>query len=281
MNIKKGFTLIEILVSLAIVAVLGATTIPSMMGFIDDRKAKECEIIRDEIVKMYIVFRDSGDIKPTREDLESVIVSNWGVDPCPSGGKYALDVIDGADSGGISVGIECSIQGHGRTAREGLYLRAEALFKKYLDIINNKSINTAKQAELLRALFDEMGTGYPAIGNEILRNDHFRWYLFKQNGGKWEDLDPKINENVTKDKLYVNAYINKEGDIFIYANQSGDGSGRPWAANAIYNPDDGYWYKPKAGTKPSYTELSGLDGTKDAWEKVKAQLETEWEKVEL
>ncbi len=39
-NSKRGFTLIEIIVTLAITAILAATTIPSMVGFVDEAKKK-------------------------------------------------------------------------------------------------------------------------------------------------------------------------------------------------------------------------------------------------
>ncbi|MGB4984756.1 MAG: prepilin-type N-terminal cleavage/methylation domain-containing protein [Erysipelotrichaceae bacterium] len=57
---KKGFTLVEIVVVLAIIAILAAILIPTMNGFVNDAKSKQhiAEARAAYVAAQYIVSRD-------------------------------------------------------------------------------------------------------------------------------------------------------------------------------------------------------------------------------
>ena len=89
--IKKGFTLVEIIVVLVILAILAAIAVPSVIGYVDE--AKESRYIQ-EARSIYVVFQT--------EEAKAAALNN---------GKYctATDVTDpvyGAITGGKAEALE-------------------------------------------------------------------------------------------------------------------------------------------------------------------------------
>lgn len=109
MRDHKGFTLVEIAVTLVILGVLAAIAVPACLGFIDKGKAKECETHRQTLLGYY-----SADILIEESKEKSQAVSNGSTYgglsqetmnkvlaeeltrhsklTCPSGGDYILNV---------------------------------------------------------------------------------------------------------------------------------------------------------------------------------------------
>ena len=99
-----GFTLIEIIIVLLILAVLVAVAVPSLVGYIDNTKAQVCETNRRTLERYYEYFRQlhpeatlasfmAGDFDDLADDIGDV--------QCPSGGIYSVE--DGH--------IVCSVHG--------------------------------------------------------------------------------------------------------------------------------------------------------------------------
>ena len=61
-----GFTLVELIVVLVILSILSAVAVPSVLGFIDDSKAKECrsqvEALTSDIISAKMAFETNGEI---------------------------------------------------------------------------------------------------------------------------------------------------------------------------------------------------------------------------
>lgn len=287
MNIKKGFTLAEMIIVLTIIAVLAAVTIPSMIGFIDDRKGKECDIIRNkEIIKMYEVARNDGEKDVSVEDLIEFTEKNWRTgDLCPSGGKYRYPVAaKEPNSGYLNVVIICGI--HGSNNREGIYVTARTIQDVYMEI---KAMPNLTLEEKQKRIIEEIKkiTGieikFPNPKNDYLSNEAFRSVIMESLGGNWENLDKTINDKIGNEQLYVQSYIQPSGDVIIYANKSADGKVQQWAASAIYNPENGQWYKLKAPIYANSSKYKDLANLKDKdihnWETIKKDLEVNWEAI--
>lgn len=88
-NNKKGFTLVELLVVLVILAILAAAVIPSMFGFIDESKKKLCEVNRLMIIRGW----NYQQVLNPSMTLQAYFDSDDGYKDgavCPSGGNYTV-----------------------------------------------------------------------------------------------------------------------------------------------------------------------------------------------
>ncbi len=95
---KKGFTLIETIVVLVILAVLAAILVPSLVGWIDRANELTCQINRSQIINHYhrvqaLEYADGADVR-----LSDVLAGRYEVCAddvagltCPSGGTYTAD----------------------------------------------------------------------------------------------------------------------------------------------------------------------------------------------
>jgi prepilin-type N-terminal cleavage/methylation domain-containing protein len=127
--LRSGFTLIELIIVIAIIAVLAAILIPSILGVSERAKATVCASNMHEAVEMYAVAQaeDDGTVSPL-DDMDKAMKSlNAKVltpgtkysGLCPSGGIVTLTV----DSNGY-VTLTCSKHGANTTQSFG-----EALMK--------------------------------------------------------------------------------------------------------------------------------------------------------
>lgn len=147
-NIKKrsgngGFTMIELIVTITILAVVAAFTIPGLMGFVDDAYAKDCRARMNDVERRYVdeavnlgvdypagyknfnlvelimkkmnaayengdpIIVDTANIKDTSKAKTN---ENYaGI--CPRGGIYKILLTEQSD-GSATLVFECNYQGH-------------------------------------------------------------------------------------------------------------------------------------------------------------------------
>jgi len=100
-----GFTIIEIIVTLAIISILAASIIPSCISYIDKTNEKTCQISRDWLMTHYHSYKN---LMPNASYDHFLAAENFGSDvSCPSGGiyKYDIELATGKER------IQCSIHG--------------------------------------------------------------------------------------------------------------------------------------------------------------------------
>lgn len=101
---KKGFTLVELLVVLAILAILVAVAVPVYMNMTESSKKTICSYHIAEADRLYLVYRVMSDSDTPLESMERVLLESFhatkqanghftGV--CPSGGEYEITEKDG------------------------------------------------------------------------------------------------------------------------------------------------------------------------------------------
>lgn len=89
-----GFTLIEISVTLVILAIVAAITVPAFTGYIDKAHESMCETYRENLDDMYLEYcyweglPTSSTFTVFAEKREQASFK------CPSGGSYSWDDVD-------------------------------------------------------------------------------------------------------------------------------------------------------------------------------------------
>ena len=98
---SRGFTLIELIVTLVILALLAAITIPSFTQYIDRANAGVCRGYRENLTEEYKQYCswEGGGWMPAKSGRFDEFLKNNGLEnsfKCPSGGVYTYDEDEGA-----------------------------------------------------------------------------------------------------------------------------------------------------------------------------------------
>jgi len=98
MKPKQGFTLIEIMIVVAIIALLAAIAIPSIRNAIDRARRTACAVNQKTIDGAKRLWslenRKPSDAVPTDADLFGKTAYVEHKPDCPAGGAYALNAVD-------------------------------------------------------------------------------------------------------------------------------------------------------------------------------------------
>lgn len=111
---EPGFSLVEIIVVVAIMAVLGTVLVPQLMRYVNQNRATACQVDREGILAVYerCVHEETKQLK--QDDLEDVMDGTdlatqneiQQFERCPLGGTYTAKVVND-----LAI-IECSCDGH-------------------------------------------------------------------------------------------------------------------------------------------------------------------------
>lgn len=81
----KGFTLIELIVVMAIIAILASIAVPTYFGYIKKAKEKVCRVNCVQVERMYEMYLETESIEHSDIVFEEFL-KEYGKDICPENG---------------------------------------------------------------------------------------------------------------------------------------------------------------------------------------------------
>lgn len=97
---QNGFTIIELMTVMVVLAILAAIIVPGFISYIDKQKTKECKSNQNSLV----LYLKSERIKDPETSMQEVIDNYEDTLSCPSGGVYTQTDKDT---------VSCNHSGHG------------------------------------------------------------------------------------------------------------------------------------------------------------------------
>lgn len=243
MKKQTGFTLVELVIVIAVLGILAGMAIPHFMEAREEAAKKECLANRTQIMRMFYAQQAVGYSETLAKFLGDVIDET-------KGNKYFTFVPKCADGGEYSVSNEvvvCTITEH----NEESVIVSGGLGKDFYD-------------KIVDAL----------ISGKFVNNDDFR-KKWLEGGNDWEAI------NTPNSTMYLMVHVldAKGNDPIIYVNPAKTGNN--WQVKYIYDAVNGKWYGYKLGTKSCtnisdcYNETNGssyvsnlINNDKDSWTEV-------------
>lgn len=268
MKRQTGFTLVELVIVIAVLGILAGLAIPYFMEAREEAAKKECLANRTQIMRMFHA-QQASNYNGTLVGFLAEVVKE------PNDNKYFNFVPKCADNGTYSVSNEkvvCSIAEHN-----------EANVSDDASVIDNIT-NDFQEFEFLDkygAMTDQQLKDlgwWPtyASGALVKTNDGFREAYYKEKG-KWPS-GVDLNGNT----IYFKFHLTADGSFLTYANGNGDfkNSG-DWGTNYIYDSAAKKWYY-----SPQGTNLGGISNSVDKGGRTEAQIIDKiknegWEEVTL
>lgn len=258
---NKGFSLIELIIAIAILVILTGFLAPNFMRYLERSRESVCRKNMDEMLNIYRIEHVGDD----KYDVPAVIKAYKDREPCPSGGIYE----DGtARMGGIPW-IFCSIHDEEILALGPVIGATENVYKSMVDFAEKK----------YSVILEDLKKKYPTLS--YFTNDTLRKYLFEQTyGNSWPKLDisdeikqkygisgdlyiqPCLNNTIINEENKNKDQIGSANDVIVFARGTNTADGG-WHTSFIYDPNKKVWCKVKKG-------ISVNDKT---WDEVKAEMD--------
>lgn len=241
---KRGFTLIELIVVVAILVALLLILVPRLTGFTSTAAEVQCQQTRQKVMEMYNAYQIKGEPVSIENLLKNKDDEYFISTPkCASGGKYSVVEIKG-----LVTLIKCSK--HGSISSGNLDYTPKGIQSAMLEFMKFLNEQKKTNSSIIREL-----TGNSKLNNDAIRN-------FMKNeiyGGSWPALDngivnaanlPKGDYKIqicyrhVTDPNVENPYNNPVPEnAIIYASTIQGGN---WNTSLIYNQDDNKWYSGKS-----------------------------------
>jgi prepilin-type N-terminal cleavage/methylation domain-containing protein len=263
---QTGFTLVELVIVIAVLGILAGLAIPYFMEAREEAAKKECLANRTQIMRMFHA-QQASNYNGTLVGFLAEVVKE------PNDNKYFNFVPKCADNGTYSVSNEivvCSIAEHNEANGSGDASVIDNITNDFQEFLDKYGAMTDQQLKDL--------VWWPTYASGVLvkTNDGFREAYYKEKG-KWPS-GVDLNGNT----IYFKFHLTADGSFLTYANGNGDfkNSG-DWGTNYIYDSAAKKWYY-----SPQGTNLGGISNSVDKGGKTEAQIIDKiknegWEEVTL
>lgn len=232
MKKQTGFTLVELVIVIAVLGILAGMAIPHFMEAREEAAKKECLANRTQIMRMFYAQQAVGYSKTLANFLGEVTKEE------NNENKYFTFIPKCADGGEYEVKddfVICKFPGHDEDLLAASSI-PEDILKKFNDMIDSFYKDGVLDKDALNKLL-----GITNADDWLLtKNDNLRDAFYKVNGG-WVE-----GTGIDGQKLYFKFLKTTDG-IFIYANQrkeflNSSESGSDWNAQYIYDSATQKWF---------------------------------------
>lgn len=256
MKKQNGFTLVELVIVIAVLGILAGLAIPYFMEAREEAAKKECLANRTQILRMFHAQQAqgySGDLtaflaEVTKEENNENKYFTF-IPKCADNGKYYAATTYSGN------GVVCDVH----VGDSSVMASINSMYEKMLNSIKNSdgSINN----EALKELFGKDFSGI--LGKNDYLREAFNKYLAENGYNVWIEGKGVNGDDTVYFKFH--SYDNGQG-LLVYANANGkfQNSG-DWTANYVYNPNDSKWYYFEKGVYVS--NIENLNAA-EAWKKI-------------
>lgn len=268
MEKKKGFTLIELIVVIAILGILALFLVPSFIGYAHDAKESICNSTMTSIQRAYQFQMAKQESNEDRSLLEKVMKNEFDdfstLPTCPTGGIYY--VIDDGSDGVSAFKVACTEHSNVLGKIPTQIINQMEYFTKYVKDLDKDSAEFKKYYELYKAnggTKDENSFQSYILNN----NSELRSYLKYINGGSWPTME------INGKKLYVQPYVDlstgnghiPSKDTIIYASAT---DGNNWYTNYIYDSNTGKWWTGKSSISIADKSMAEVKEAMKGWKEI-------------
>ena len=156
---KRGFTLIELIVVVAILVALLLILVPRLTGFTSTAAEVQCQQTRQKVMEMYNAYQIKGEPVSIEDLLKNKDDEYFISTPkCASGGKYSVVEIKG-----LVTLIKCSK--HGSISSGNLDYTPKGIQSAMLEFMKFLNEQKKTNSSIIREL-----TGNSKLNNDAIRN---------------------------------------------------------------------------------------------------------------
>lgn len=252
MKKQTGFTLVELVIVIAVLGILAGMAIPHFMEAREEAAKKECLANRTQIMRMFYAQQAVGYSETLAYFLGEVTKEE------NNENKYFTFIPKCADNGTYSVSNEvvvCSITEHNED-NSGSGSVIDGITNGFQEFLDKYGSMTDQELK-------DLGW-WPTYenGNLMKNNDGFREAYYKEHKEWPSGID--LNGN----KIYFKFHLTVDGSFLTYANSNGEfKNGGDWATNYIYDSASKKWYYNSNGTS-----LANISNSIDKGGKTEAQI---------